>query len=99
MNQSLPYPNNAEHQAMKQQVSILKSLVLLDVGSGLKPATFRFPDLPKWEVGALLIWPPCLDYRRLTTRWDDQMNWASISHLVNQYECTGLNPGPVKAMT
>ena len=26
--------------------------------SGLEPATFRFPDLPEQEVGALLIWPP-----------------------------------------
>ena len=26
----------------------------------LEPATFRFTDLPEWEVGALLIWPPQL---------------------------------------
>ena len=32
-NQSLPYPNNAEHQFRKRQVSIFKSLVWLDQGS------------------------------------------------------------------
>ena len=28
------------------------------VRSGFEPAKFRFPNLPEWEVGALLIWPP-----------------------------------------
>ena len=28
--------------------------------AGSEPARFGFPDLPKWERGALLIWPSCL---------------------------------------
>ena len=60
-NQSLPYPNNAEHQARKPQVPILKSGLtrpgFKPASYGLEPAIFRFPDLPKQEVGALLIWP------------------------------------------
>ena len=32
------------------------------MSSGLKPALFRFPDLPEREEGALLIWPPRLVY-------------------------------------
>ena len=35
-NQSSPYPNNAEHQDKKRQVSILKSLVWLDQVSNLR---------------------------------------------------------------
>ena len=61
-NQSLPYPNNAEHQAREQQVSILKSLFWLNqdsktARSRLEPTTFKFPFLPEREAGALLIWP------------------------------------------
>ena len=43
-NQSLPYPNNAEHQDKERQVSMLKSLVWFD--QGLKP---HGPDLNLWS--------------------------------------------------
>ena len=72
-NQSLPYLNNAEHWARKQQVSILKSLVRFDqcqktARSRLEPATFGFPNLSEREAGALLIRPPRLVPEMLATR-------------------------------
>ena len=64
-NQSIPYPNNAEHQARKWQVSICKVFGL--TRPGFEPAGFRletlifgFPVLPEWAAGTLLIWPPGL---------------------------------------
>ena len=71
-NQSLPYPNNAESQATKWQVSILKSLVWLNQGSnprrlGFEPARFRLPNLPAPEVGALLIRPTHLVHNHHVT--------------------------------
>ena len=30
------------------------------MGSGLEPMIFRYPSLPEWKGGALLIWPPRL---------------------------------------
>ena len=64
-NQSLSYPTNAEHQARKRQISIIKSLLWLGQGSipawsGFESMRFRFPDVPAWEAGALLIRPPRL---------------------------------------
>ena len=53
-NHSLPSPNNAERLANKRQVSILKLLGLT------RPMSFRFPDLPKWKMGAFLIGPSCV---------------------------------------
>ena len=55
-------PNSAERHAREWQVSILKSLFWLDqswktVRSVVKPATFRFPNLPQWQADALLIRP------------------------------------------
>ena len=57
----LPYHNNAEYQAREQQVSILKSVVRLDildltfenVRSRFETMTFRFLNLPEWEADAL----------------------------------------------
>ena len=64
-NQSLPYPNNAERQTRKQQLSTLKSLVWLELGSKTvrsrhEPATFGLPDSPEWEAHALHIQSPIL---------------------------------------
>ena len=49
--QSLPYPNNAECQVRKWQVSILKSLVWFE------PVRYESPDLPKHDTDALFIQP------------------------------------------
>ena len=49
-NQYLPYPNNAECQARKRQVSILKSLVWLDWEPNSQSSTREACTLP--------IWPP-----------------------------------------
>ena len=42
---------------------------------------FGFRDLPAWEAGALLIWPPCLmidddDYD------DDDVYWCDFSTVI-----------------
>ena len=50
-----------------QEVTSLNCKVIGLTRPGLEPATFRFepvrfgfPDLPAWQMDALLIQPPCL---------------------------------------
>ena len=42
------------------KVFCLTRLGFEPVGLRLEPTTFGFPDFPKGEAGALLIWPPQL---------------------------------------
>ena len=52
----LPYPNNAKRQTnINFKVIGLTRPVFETTSSICEPETFRFPDLPEWEVDALLI--------------------------------------------
>ena len=64
-NQSLPYPNNAKHQAREWQISIYK-IIGLTRSKGSKTTRSRFklatprsdsPDLPERDTDVLHIWP------------------------------------------
>ena len=63
-NKFLLYPNNAECQARKRRVSILKFCFdptrFKTHRIWIRTRDFQIPDLPEWEAGAPLIRPPRL---------------------------------------
>ena len=89
-NQSLPYPNNAEHWARKWRVSILKSLVWLDqvkkCEGRIWTCDLRISRSPRMGGGCSLL----MRLLRLISRWCSERPAVGAQSLGAWWQCSRL---------